>query len=886
MMEEEQRRQKKRKRIWLAVSAVAVLLVVFIVPPFLSISRYKSRITSLMAESLGRPVRLSSVQLRLLPRPGFVFYDLVVDEDQAFGAEPLLHASSVTASIRLLSLWRGRLELSSVSVDEASLNLVRSRDGYWNLDSLLRTAATKADAAQDRATHAPPFPSIAATNSRVNFKNGVEKLPFSLVDTDLSVSQSEPGVWHLRLRGQPVRTDVSLAQADTGIVELSVVAHKTPDIHQMPIRLDLNWHDAQLGQLTRLATGSDAGWRGFLRGEVHLEGTAESATVKTRLRATDVHRAEFAPVVPMDFDANCGLVYHYSARSLENLVCDSPLGNGHIRLTGDLPGKTGQQHLSVELDKIPVAAGLDALRTVRSGVDPDLAATGTASGKIVYDESPAPAPASNAKAVRSHAAKTPPAEGPLSGSFTLENFKLSGGGISRPIQVPKVVFAPAPVAQGQPSALVAAATVPLGGAVPLTVNVRLELPGYQVGMRGQVSVAQGRELARAVGIRQATELNGLAGDPLAVDLTAAGPWLPAAEVSLEGAPPVAAVASVPVRGKSAQAKSAALKQDTAFVIPAADSLSGTVTMHGANWNADYLANHVQISDATLHVNLLGGAGDIQWAPVNFSYGPLKGVASFNLPVACNTPEPCPIHFQMHFGELDSVTLQAAILGAHQKGTLLSDLIAKLHPAAPPVWPSIEGTVEADSLVLGPATLKSVRADVRFKPNGVEITGLDARLLGGAMHVAGTLTSGDKPAYMFEGNFEKLNPVAVGQMLGEKWRGGTFDANGKIELTGYSGSDLADSAKGTLHFEWRRGMAGGRVPQQLARFDHWTGDAAIAGSKVALGQNEIVLGSRKQAVDASVTLSEPPRLTFGAPSQSAAPSPAHAAKGAAKRPPVQ
>ncbi len=77
-------------------------------------------------------MRLSSVKVRLLPRPGFVLTDLTVEEDPAYGAEPVLHANTVTASIRLLSLWRGRLEIDTISVDEASLNLVRT--ARWPLE--------------------------------------------------------------------------------------------------------------------------------------------------------------------------------------------------------------------------------------------------------------------------------------------------------------------------------------------------------------------------------------------------------------------------------------------------------------------------------------------------------------------------------------------------------------------------------------------------------------------------------------------------------------------------------------------------------------------------------------------------------------------------------
>ena len=88
----------------MALAVVAFFLLVLVVPPLISVSHYKGQITRLMAQSLGRPVRLSSVEVRLLPWPGFVLYDLSVAEDPAYGAEPVLHANKVTASLRLLSV--------------------------------------------------------------------------------------------------------------------------------------------------------------------------------------------------------------------------------------------------------------------------------------------------------------------------------------------------------------------------------------------------------------------------------------------------------------------------------------------------------------------------------------------------------------------------------------------------------------------------------------------------------------------------------------------------------------------------------------------------------------------------------------------------------------
>ena len=124
--------------------------------------------------------------------------DLTVEEDPGYGAEPLLHANTVTASVRLLSLWRGRLELDRISVDEASLNLTRNETGRWNLDSLFRTAAASSGRKDGKRDVVLPY--LEATNSRINVKNGAEKLPFSLLNTDVSFWQANPGDWRIRLR--------------------------------------------------------------------------------------------------------------------------------------------------------------------------------------------------------------------------------------------------------------------------------------------------------------------------------------------------------------------------------------------------------------------------------------------------------------------------------------------------------------------------------------------------------------------------------------------------------------------------------------------------------------------------------------------------------------
>jgi uncharacterized protein involved in outer membrane biogenesis len=888
MTDEVQVLKKKSRRptaIGLAVAALVLLLIV-VVPPLVSMNRYKGRITHLMAQSLGRPVRLSSVELRLLPVPAFVLTDLTVEDDPAYGAEPVLHANTVTASIRLWSLWRGNMEISTISVDEASLNLVRTAEGRWNLDPLFRSAA-KAQPNGAAGPKATPLPYLEATNSRINFKRGNEKLPFSLLETDLSFWQEQPGDWRIRLRGQPARTDLSLDLADTGLVRLEARAQRASELRQVPIHVDLEWREAQLGQLARLVIGSDPGWRGDLTGELHLDGTPDAAKIQTRLRATGVHRAEFAPAAPMDFDATCGFLYHLSARAMENLACDSPLGDGHIHLAGNMPPNGAAQHLSIELDRIPVAAGLDALRTVRSDFGPGLVASGTISGKISYaPAAPEAAPVQKQPRRGSSARKEKsrlPIPGPLSGSFTVAGFQLSGVGLSTPIQAPRLVLEPAlpsqPSGRGAPgiqapAALETMLSFPAGGPVPLAVTARLARAGYQLSVHGQAGIARARELARIAGMANASALDSLAGDPISVDLTASGPWLPPESVPFAVNQPTAAPAAQIATGSRLALDPAG---PTSFGPTPTDTLSGVITLRNANWKAPYLANAVEISQATLHL----GQGALRWDPVLFSYGPVKGTASLTLPAKCELAQPCLPTFEAQFGELDAAALQAAILGAHEPGTLLSSLLAKLSPASAAsatAWPPLEGTVKAQSLILGPVTLTAASATLRIQGTGVDLTGLDADLLGGHMHGSGTFEAPSasqlKPVYTLEAKFEKLSPQAVGQLIGQKWSGGPFQADGKMDLSGFTDKDLAASAKGTLHFDWHHGVAAAEdpadsIPAALARFDRWTADAAIANRTITLQQNQTQQGSRKQAVAGTLTFADPPKVTFAAPKEAQA-----------------
>ncbi len=291
--------------MWTCV-VVALLLLLALTPPLLNVNRLRRRIAESMSASLGRPVHLDRVTVHLLPVPGFTLENLVVSEDPAFGFEPTIRANTVEATLRPSSLWRRQVEFSSIRFIEPSLNLVRNPQGKWNLQSLLMHAASvnTAPTAQRKPGPQPRFPYIEATGARVNLKLGNEKKPFSLTDADFALWLPTPAQWRVRLEAKPARTDTNIS--DPGTVRLEGALQRAISMADVPVDLTASWEGAPLGEVSRLLSGSDAGWRGNLTVEATLQGKLGAAKLDTKVHFEDLRRADFVPAKSLDVQLECG----------------------------------------------------------------------------------------------------------------------------------------------------------------------------------------------------------------------------------------------------------------------------------------------------------------------------------------------------------------------------------------------------------------------------------------------------------------------------------------------------------------------------------------------------------------------------------------------------
>jgi AsmA protein len=307
-------------------AVVALVLILFLFRP--GVYKLRNRISDSIGSALGRKVELDNVQFHLLPRPGFALEGLVIYDAPEFSAEPMIRAQDVSAAIRFRSLLRGRLEIATLSATEPSINLVRNDEGRWNLASLLERNAQipAAPTGKPASERRPAFPYLEATGARINFKLGQTKKSYALINADVALWQESENSWGARLKAEPVRTDFNLT--DTGLVQINATWQRAPNLRLTPVEIAAQWKNGQLGQITKLLSGRDRGWRGGVTFTAKISGTPEALQIETRTAIDGFRRYDIAGSENVRLATVCSGQYNTVTSTLADLLCESPVSSG------------------------------------------------------------------------------------------------------------------------------------------------------------------------------------------------------------------------------------------------------------------------------------------------------------------------------------------------------------------------------------------------------------------------------------------------------------------------------------------------------------------------------------------------------------------------------
>ena len=127
------------RRIAIASAVVVALLVLAgaIFTARFDVNRYKPQIIDAVQERTGRALKFDGdLSLSLFPRIAVKLPATTLSE---LGREAVFaRFSSAQASVALLPLLRGQLEVDGVRVDGLQATIVRQKDGRTSVDDLLR----------------------------------------------------------------------------------------------------------------------------------------------------------------------------------------------------------------------------------------------------------------------------------------------------------------------------------------------------------------------------------------------------------------------------------------------------------------------------------------------------------------------------------------------------------------------------------------------------------------------------------------------------------------------------------------------------------------------------------------------------------------------------
>jgi hypothetical protein len=753
---------------------LGLLLLAVLVPPFINVNRFKPRIAGALSNALGRPVSIESVRLRLLPTPGLNLTRLVVQDDPAFSAEPMLRADEVTASLRLASLWRGRLEIAQLSLSYPSLNLVRRPDGHWNLESLLErvrqtpTAPTTKRHAEARLR----FPYVEADGGRINLKIGQEKTVYALSEADFALWAPSENQWRLRLNARPVRTDANLS--DTGRVKVSGSVERAASLSETPVKLSVALDRAQLGQLTTLIYGRDRGWRGAVSVNAAVSGTPTDLTMDGDVSVDDFRRYDIATSGDLRLQAHCSAVFSTTWQTVRDLACHAPVGAGAVDLRGTVTGVFPARDFALGLtaQQIPAASLASLARRMKKDLPEDLAAGGTLTATL--------------EARRAQGVLT------FAGSGSSEALELRTAAMQKPLRLGAVQFAigedaaaaghknsrvrPVNLA-GEGFLLVEPFPVDLGAPSPARVQAWFSREEYNIAISGEADVP------RLLGVGGAL---GIAAPPITatgtarLDLKLAGAWAGFAPPLVTGTAQVRAAAKLPGLNAPMQIASAMLTLDAQAIT----------------------ARNLSVSFPGTRVAITGTA---------------------SLPRRCIGSGQCSLEFQLASDSISSDDCNALLNPAAVKRPWY-DLIGGGPKTNSLLRLKAHGEISAARVLLRSLTASHVSGEVTVEDGKVNIANLRAEALGGKL--TGELRAdftGAQPTFAGEGRVEQASVAALAAVTHDTWGTGRISAAYSFAMAGTTAAQLRSSASGRMDFTWLGGtvsriaLGGNAAPLRVQDF---------------------------------------------------------------------
>lgn len=199
------RRLLKWGAITIGTLVVLVIAFVLIVPHLVNLAPVKREIQHVASRSAGRDVTIQGpLSLSLFPWVGFDARDVTMANASGFQGTPFLHANEAKIHVRLFPLIFRDVEVSGITLDQLTLNLVRKANGTNNWQDLIgrKSAPSRQQGPQSVPLAHLLVGEVSITNASINYDDAQAHNRYSLSGVDVRASNIAPGrtfPFHLKL---------------------------------------------------------------------------------------------------------------------------------------------------------------------------------------------------------------------------------------------------------------------------------------------------------------------------------------------------------------------------------------------------------------------------------------------------------------------------------------------------------------------------------------------------------------------------------------------------------------------------------------------------------------------------------------------------------------
>jgi hypothetical protein len=621
--------------------------------------------------------------------------------------------------------------------------------------------------------------------------------------------QESENTWGARLKAEPLRTDMNLN--DAGLLRMSGTWRRAGSLRETPLQFSLEWDRAQLGQLTKLVSGNDKGWRGEVLLDATLSGIPTAMRVAVDATIQDFRRYDISSSEGLRLAAHCDGRYSSVEGMVHEISCSAPVGDGTVTMRGDagMPG-VHQVDLAMKVEGVPMSAVAQLARRAKKNLPPDLVSAGNVEGDFtVKEEGASPGgpefqgwgEITNLR-LRSAITKVEFAAGSI--PFVLSSGKArvhasTPNRLTRLLDVDglpaldelHVAFGPFPVALGHP--------------LPAQAVGWAARSGYGLVIRGDGDVSRTLRLASLLG-------------------------LPAVNASVEGV----AEMKLLIAGSWAGNISG---RASGFSLP---QVTGTVQLHDVRAAVRGLNGPIEISSADLQLlpdetrveKLKAQAGDAHWT------------GSVTLPRGCGMPGACLVHFSLNSEEIGLSEL-SKWLGSQPNQRQWYQVLTSEEPKAPTFLENLRasGRVSVGRLQIHNLIADRISAALELERGKLKVSKLRADLFGGKhrgdWQVDFTAAS---PVYTGSGT---LTGISLGQMakaMHDPWISGTAEGTYQLTASGTDSAAFWESAEGGLQFDMQDGVLSHILlvtDEGPVRVMRWHGRARLRDGQIEIEKGNLV-----------------------------------------------